>query len=78
MGDRIYKLTEIEFMPNECPIEEFDNKEKEQPTITYEPSTPSIRSEEILSVRERAELHFKNIESKEVSKIKILFFFENS
>ena len=66
MGDRIYKLTEVDFIPAECSSEEFDNKEKELPTMIYCPSTPSIMTEHILSVRERAELHFKQQESKEV------------
>lgn len=66
MGDRIYKLTEIDFIPAECLTEEYDSKEKELPTMIYSPSTPSIMSEQILSVRERAELHFKQQESKEV------------
>ena len=59
MTDRLYKLTEVDFMPAECLTEEYDNKEKELPTIIYSPSTPSIMTEQILSVRERADLHFK-------------------
>ena len=66
MSDKIYKLTEVDFIISECLPEEYDNKEKEHPTIVYSPSTPSIISEQILSVRERAEIHFKQQESKEV------------
>jgi hypothetical protein len=47
MADKIYKLTEVEFIQTECPQDEYDNKDKEQPTITYSPSTPSIMSEKI-------------------------------
>ena len=65
MADRIYQLTEIEDMVHDYEPDEYD--EKEMPTITYNPSTPSIMSENILSVRERADHHFKRLESKDVS-----------
>lgn len=69
MNDKIYKLTEVDFITAECLPEEYDSKEKEHPSIVYSPSTPSIMTEQILSVRERAELHFKQLESKEVNLI---------
>ena len=45
MGDRIYKLTEVDFILNDYSQGEYDHKEKEIPTLTYTASTPSIRSE---------------------------------
>jgi hypothetical protein len=45
MGDRIYKLTEVDFIQNDYSSGEFDYKDKELPTITHTASTPSIRSE---------------------------------
>ena len=66
MVDRIYTLTEVDFLPNDCSSGEFDDKYKEQPTVTYTETTPSIRSEQILSVRERADTYLKHLESKEV------------
>lgn len=43
--NRIYKLTEVDFIHKECDQSEFDYKEKEVPTMTYTEPTPSIRSE---------------------------------
>ena len=56
--NRIYQLTEVDFIHTECANSEFDYKDKEVPTMTYTEATPSIRSEQILSVRERAENYF--------------------
>lgn len=44
-NNRIYKLTEVDFIQTDYSYGEFDNKDKELPTITYTEETPSIRSE---------------------------------
>jgi len=44
----------------------LDIKGKALPSAAYTEETPSIRSEQILSVRERAENYFQHLASKEV------------
>ncbi len=71
MGDRIYKLTEVEFLQHEYESSDCDYKGKNIPSATYTEPTPSIASEQILSVRERAENYFHHMQSKEVSLISV-------
>ena len=63
----IYKLTEVDFMHNDFTQSEIDIKGKALPSAAYTEETPSIRSEQILSVRDRAESYFQSLASKEVS-----------
>lgn len=64
---RLYKLTEVDFIQHDYSEGEFDHKEKQIPTVDHSASTPSIRSEYILSVRERADSYFNKIETKDVT-----------
>ncbi len=54
----IYKLTEVDFINHDFTSSELDIKGKALPSAAFTEETPSIRSEEILSVRERAETYF--------------------
>ena len=64
--NRIYKLTEVDFIKHDYDKSDCDFKGQALPSATYTESTPTIRSEQILSVRERADNYLKHIESKEV------------
>lgn len=58
MGDPIYKLTEVEFMQRDYNESDCDFKSKALPSATYTEPTPTVWSEIILSVSERANLYF--------------------
>ncbi len=66
MGDRIYKLTEVEFLQRDYEQSDCDFKSKEMPSATYTEPTPTVRSEIILSVGERAQLYYQDQKTKEV------------
>jgi len=69
MDDRIFKLTGIENakVPPPTDVIGFTGR---NPTETFTASTPSVRSEDFVSVRDRAQQHMKKLESKEVSNLK--------
>jgi hypothetical protein len=66
MENGLYKLTEVDFIQNDFSEGEIDHKSKEIPTINHSASTPSIRSEHIYGVRERADMFLNKIQTKEV------------